>query len=114
MKRFTLLLVFLAVLSIVSPALARVAAIQTSAPLADQSEASIKAAVKQAVEIAVRGAVAMGLPRVHLDDAVVLNDAVVIQILATDAEVDETDPDAGPQLGKPVPGAENPRGKLSL
>ena len=81
-----LLLVLLAA----SPSLARVATIQTTAPLQDHAEPSVKAAFKEAVDAAVKGAMAMGLQWVQISKAFVLEDAVAIQILATD-----TDPQAG-------------------
>jgi hypothetical protein len=84
-----------------SPALARVAAIETSAPLADHSDEAIKAAITQAVVTAVRGAVAMGLPWVQVRNATVLSELVTVQILATDVEPEEEeaepDPDHPPQ-----------------
>lgn len=72
-----------------SPALAGVAAIETTAALPDQSEASVKAAVDMAVATAVQGAKAMGLPRIELRGARVLPGAVTVLIIAKDG-------DAGP------------------
>lgn len=70
------------------PAMAGMAAIETTAPLPDQSEASVKAAVDQAVDTAVQGAKAMGLPRVELRGARVLPGAVTVLIIARDADAD--------------------------
>lgn len=81
-------------LTLASSALARTAAIETTAPLADHSDASIEAAVKEAVAIAIRGALAMGFQWVQLHEAAVLDDAVSIRILAGDAEESEPDADA--------------------
>ncbi len=96
--RFTRFAFLLALaLALASPALARTAAIETTAPLADHSEASIEAAVNEAVAIAIRGALAMGFQWVQLHQAAVLDDAVSIRILAGDAEEpapDADDPDA--------------------
>ncbi len=89
-----------------SPALARVAMIETAAPIKDQSQDSVKAALKEAVDTAAKGAVAMGLPWVQIQDARVLEDAVAIQVLATDEPPQQADknPNApGPQ-GTPGPG----------
>jgi hypothetical protein len=95
-----------------SPSWARVATIQTTAPLGDHSVASIKAAVTEAVRTAIRGAAAMGLSRVRLNHALVLQDAVVIQLLATDA--DEALPDeSAPEADQPEAGAAHP-GDLAL
>jgi hypothetical protein len=80
-------------------ALAGEALIETTAPLADRSEESIKAAVTAAIDKAVRGASAMGFAWFQLRDAQVSGDEVAIQILATDEEpgqVDEVDPGAEP------------------
>lgn len=95
-----LALALLLALGIVSPALAGVAAIHATAPLEDHSDQAVRAAVKTAVETAVRGAVAMGLPWVQLRRAVVLENMVVVQVLATD-----TKPADGQKL-EPGPGEE--------
>jgi hypothetical protein len=86
--------------ALATPALARVASIETTAPLADQSEDSIKAALEQAVLTAVRGAVAMGLLWVHIRQAVVFTDLVSVQVLASDSELpgeDEAPADPAPE-----------------
>ena len=89
------------VLSVALPAWAQVAAIETTATLADHSERATEAAFRQAVESAVRGAAAMGLPWVELRHARVLSDRVSILLLASDVEPDDEDdaPDAGPEAG---------------
>jgi hypothetical protein len=84
-----LAIAFVAGLSIATPAVARMAAIQTAVTLEDQSQSSIQTAAEQAVETAVRGAVAMGLPKVQLHRAVVVNNMVVVQIVATDESATE-------------------------
>jgi hypothetical protein len=66
------------------PAVAGGALIETTAPLADRSEASVKAAVIAAIDKAVRGAAAMGFAWFQLRDAQVSGDEVAITILATD------------------------------
>jgi hypothetical protein len=81
--------------TLATPALARVASIETTAPLADQSEDSIKAALEQAVSTAVRGAVAMGFLWVHVRQAVVFTDLVSVQILASDRELGSEDEATG-------------------
>lgn len=85
--------------ALATPALARVAAIETTAPLADQSEESIKAALKQAVLTAVRGAVAMGFQWVQVRQALVFADVVSVQILASDSEPQGEEETAAPDLG---------------
>jgi hypothetical protein len=72
--------------SVASPAWRRVATIETTAPLQDHAEQSIKTAFKEAVETAVRGAVAMGLSWVKLGRTQVLENMVTVQILATDTD----------------------------
>jgi hypothetical protein len=94
-------------LALVTPALARVAAIETTAPLADHSEEGIKAAIKQAVVTAVRGAVAMGFQWVQVRQAVVFTDLVSVQILASDQQPDGEEEwaapdDEGPETTRPA------------
>jgi len=80
-----------AILAVASPVLARVAAIETSAPLADHSEEAIHSALTEAVVNAVRGAMAMGLTWVRLRNATVLDDTVTVLIVATDTEPEEAE-----------------------
>jgi hypothetical protein len=91
MRRFRwLALGLVAVLAMASPGDAVVATIVTTAPLPDHSERSVEAAFHDAVRAAVTEAMAMGLPWVQFSHALVLEDAVRVEILATDAA-----PDAG-------------------
>ena len=80
-----------------SPALAGMAAIETTAPLKDESEASVKAAVNQAVEQAMQGAKAMGLPKIELRGARVVPGAVTVLIIAKDVDVDPLEEMLGTQ-----------------
>jgi hypothetical protein len=76
-------------------ALASGALIETTAPLPDRSEESVKAAVMAAIDRAVRGAAAMGYAWFQLRDAQLSEDEVTVQILATEDEPDsanEVDP----------------------
>lgn len=77
---------FLLGLCVGSPALARLASIQTTAPLQDHEDQSIQAAIKDAIETAVKGAAAMGMSWVQLGRTVVLQDMVAVQILASDTK----------------------------
>ena len=82
-----------------NPAVAGGALIEITAPLADRSEESVKAAVIAAIDKAVRGASAMGFAWFQLRDAQVTEHEVAVQILATDkdpGEVEEIDPGAPP------------------
>lgn len=98
----------LLVLAVAAPVGATVVKIETAAPLADQSEKSLDAALTQAVEKSIRGAAAMGLSMVWLDQAFVLPGRVVVRMLATDEDLeDEDDADMTgptPSLTAPQPG----------
>lgn len=76
------------IVALACPAVAGMAAIETTAPLPDQSDASVKAAVDQAVATAIQGARAMGLPRIELRGARVLPGAVTVLIIAKGVDVD--------------------------
>jgi len=114
---------FAAALSLVlvgtAPVFAGMAMIETAAPLNERSDEGIKAAVITAVKSAVRGAEAMGLPRVALNGVRVLPRMVVVQIVATDTAGDpspderdrrdreqqhDQDIEPGPQRGEDVSG----------
>lgn len=82
------LLAFGLVLMGPSPGATELAVIETSAPLTEQTDEAIKDAVWKAVKRAVRGAMAMGLPRVELRGARVFDDMVTIEIVATDSETE--------------------------
>jgi type IV pilus biogenesis protein CpaD/CtpE len=71
------------------PAAAGAALIETTAPLADRSEESVKAAVMTAINQAVRGAAAMGFEWFELRDAQVSENEVAVQILATNDAPDD-------------------------
>ncbi len=75
----------LLVLGSAAPAFAGMAMIETAAPLNERSDEGVKTPVMTAVETAVRGAQAMGLPRVALNGVRVLPGMVVVRILATDS-----------------------------
>jgi hypothetical protein len=72
------------VMLLASSTLARVAMIETAAPIKNHTEDAVKAAIQEAVDTAAKGAVAMGLPWVQLRDAEVLEDTIAIQVVATD------------------------------
>jgi hypothetical protein len=93
MKRSVWLVIALGLVPILATsAAARVAAIRTTAPLADPSESAVETAFSEAIEAALRGALAMGLPRVAVNRALILRDVVLVEILATDAPAgDEED-----------------------
>jgi hypothetical protein len=85
-----------------APGVAELAVIETSAPLTERSDTAIKDAVWKAVERAVRGAMAMGLPRVELRGARVFDDMVTVEIVATDSD-DEPSPPRKPEPSRDAP-----------
>ena len=96
-----LILSLLLIVVPVSPSAATVAAIATTVPLQDHEEQTINAALQAAVKAAVAGATAMGLAWVRISRALVLEDAVAVQIFATDTAPEPgtgeeaPDPDGG-------------------
>jgi hypothetical protein len=90
-----------------APALAEVAQITATAPLADPSEGAVRAALRAAVEKAARGAAAMGLEWVTVNQAVVGDRLVAVEVVATDVEPDDEDADLAPDM-EPTPGDPRP------
>jgi hypothetical protein len=88
-----------------TPGAAELAVIETNAPLTAQTDQAIQDAVWKAVERAVRGALAMGLPRVELRAARVFDDMVTVEIVATDSDTD-------PAERKPEPSGNRQREDL--
>lgn len=77
------------------------AAIEATAPLGDQSEEGVKAAIVTAVQKAARGALAIGLPWLHVQGAYVRPGYVGVQVVAM-ARPPEDDPQVRPdQEDKP-------------
>jgi hypothetical protein len=60
----------------------QVAAIETTAPLDDQSDGAVKHAIATAVQTAAKGALAMGLPWVRVQSAYVREGYVGVQVFA--------------------------------
>lgn len=87
-----LILILLLLLSFARVAQARVASIETTAVLRDYSPESVAIAFREAVEVAVRGATAMGLPRILVYEARVMTDMVAVQVLATDEDLEDVEP----------------------
>jgi hypothetical protein len=82
--------------TLISPAWGRTVLIETTVPLADDSEETLKRAMKQAIERAVQGATALGLSWVRVDGAQVFSDALRLRMVATDDDPsdDDGEPDA--------------------
>ena len=72
----------------VTPATARVVTIQTAASLPDRSDRSVDQALDIAVGDCVRRATAMGLSWIRLQDAAIVTDHLVVQMVATDEEIE--------------------------
>ena len=79
--------------AVASPAWARVVRMQTVVNLTDRSDPAVKRAVKEAFDISLRGAVAMGFARIRVDEIQVLQDVVVLAMVATDEDNDDEAPD---------------------
>ncbi len=105
-------LALLLVLSVVSSAVGRMAVIQTMAPLQDHAKQSIEAAFKEAMQTALKGALAMGFSWVKLSNALVLENMVAVQILATDTRPEGGEGDGKEELpgGEPGAGSAQPLG----
>src|SRR5262249_4378522 len=88
--------VLLIVLASASPVAAGMAGIETATKVDEHSNDGVKAAVVTAVETAARGAKAMGLPQITVRGVRVLQEIVIVQILATDGAPVAT-PEAEPE-----------------
>ncbi len=94
MRKFVPLALTLLLMSAVVPtAWARVVVIEATVPLADESEETLRSAVKKAIENAVRGAAALGLRSLQVNGARVFSNALVLRLIATDDDPADTDPD---------------------
>src|SRR5262245_58554728 len=76
--------VLLMVLVSASPVVAAMAVIETAMKLDEHSNDGVKAAVVTAVETAARGAKAMGLSQITVRGVRVVQEMVIVQVLATD------------------------------
>ncbi len=79
------------------PGAGRAAAIKSVAPLQDHSEQSVTTAIKEAVGVAAQKARTMGLSWVQVREAYVLEDKVVVLVLATDTEPGEEEDERAPR-----------------
>ena len=87
------LLLMMAGFIAVPPAWARVVRMQTVVNLTDRSDPAVKQAVKEAFDMSLRGAVAMGFAQIRVDGIQVLQDSVVLATVATDEDDDDEGPD---------------------
>jgi len=88
-----LALLLLLMSATVPPAWARTVVIESTVPLADNSEETLRSAVKKAIENAVRGAAALGLRAISVNGAQVFSNALMLRLLATDDDPADDDPD---------------------
>src|SRR5437867_10815767 len=88
-----LVTVALMLLAVGSPASARAVRMETTVALGDRSEPSDKQALREAFEISVRGALAMGLKHMRVDGARALPDAVSLAMVATDGAGEADEPE---------------------
>lgn len=94
MRKFVpLALAVLLMATMVPAAWARVVVIEATVPLADDSEETLRSAVKKAIENAARGATALGLRSLRLNAAEVFSNALVLRLIATDEDPDDSEPD---------------------
>ena len=84
-----LMLALLTALATASPASARVVLMEASVTLEDHTAPAIEQAIRRALNMVASGALAMGLSSMRLDDARVLEDIVIVSVVASDEEVDE-------------------------
>jgi hypothetical protein len=63
--------------------------IEASAALADRTDAALDGALGRAIETTIRSAAAMGFTMVRFDRAIVLDDRVVVRIVASDGAEDD-------------------------
>ncbi|MBP1774068.1 MAG: hypothetical protein H6Q86_74 [candidate division NC10 bacterium] len=115
MRRFHgFALALLLILVSAAPTAATVATIATTTPLENHEEQSVNAAVQAALKMAVAGAAAMGLRWFQISHALVLDDAVAVQIVATDEdpEADTGEAAPGPESGAGADGRAPAEGKI--
>jgi len=99
-----LVLTFVLLFAVGSPAAATVATIETAAPLSDHSDQAVKATIVQVVQNVAKGALAMGLSWVQVDQVLVLADSVSVRMVATDTKPgQEAEPEGGRDEGLPQP-----------
>lgn len=80
---------WLLVMALAAPAWARTVKIETAVPLSDHSPEMLERAIKKALDTTVSRATAMGFSWIRLDGARVLEDAVVVRMVATDDDSED-------------------------
>lgn len=103
MKHWTALLAgSLLVMALAAPGWARTVKIETAVPLSDHSPEMLERAIKEALDTAVQGATAMGFSWIRLDGARVLEDAVVVRMVATDDDSEDAPDDEDLSVSAPL------------
>jgi len=104
-RRFALGLLLILVSA--APSAATVATIATTTPLENHADQAVNAALRAALKKAVAGAAAIGLRWFRISQALVLDDAVTVQIVATDEnpapDTGEKGPDSEGRSGANAP-----------
>jgi len=76
--------------------------IKAAVSLSDHSPETFERAITEALDTTVRGATAMGFSWIRLDGARVLEDAVVVRMLASDHDSENTPDEEGPSMTTPL------------
>ena len=87
----------------VAPVWGHMVRIETTVPLADHSDETLWRATQRAIENAVQRAKTLGLRSYWIDDAWVLQDAVVLWMIGTDGDPEDDPQDDGDGLDAGVP-----------
>jgi hypothetical protein len=71
-------------------------------PLSDHSPETLERAIKKALDTTVQGATAMGLSRIRLYGAQVLEDTVIVRMVASDDDPRTPPDEEGPSVSTPL------------
>ena len=96
-------LAFLPVIALAGPSRAEVAVIEAKVPLEDSSEASVNAAVRDALDFALREARGRGFQWFRPLSAFLGTSYVGVQILAATGPIDREEAEEDPGPGMPAP-----------
>ncbi len=96
-----------AVLGTYAAAAARTATIEIAAPLHEHSDEGVQSALKEAVQSAAKGAMAMGLEWMQVSHAAVVGDSVAVQVLATDTPQSDSSSSSS-NSSSPAPKGDSP------
>ncbi|MDO8477565.1 MAG: hypothetical protein Q7W02_15470 [Candidatus Rokubacteria bacterium] len=71
-------------------------------PLSDHSPETLERAIKEALDTTVQGATAMGFSWLRLDGARVLEDTVIVRMVASDDDSEDTPDDEDLSVSDPL------------